>query len=127
MLNELENQEFEEWGLIDVCSISEEDQDVSIVRDAETQEPPPSRPQDHFIVLKPGSNAPLVRGIRRLSQEKLLVLKDTIQDLLDKGFIRPSYCPFGASVLYAKKPDGSYRMCAYYRGLNDITLKDKSP
>ena len=145
-VTDLENQEFEEWGLIDVYSVSERNQErIPIVGGSETQkeldmlieeyedifrkpkEPPPSRPEDHSIVLKPGHNPPLVRGIGRLSEEKLVVLKNTIQDLLEKGFIRPSNSPFGASVLFAKKSDGSLRLCVDYRGLNEITEKDRSP
>jgi hypothetical protein len=56
-----------------------------------------------------------------------MFLKDTIQEMMEKGFIRLSNSPFGASVLFAKKPDGSLRLCIDYRELNDITLKDKSP
>lgn len=89
--------------------------------------PPPSRPEDHRIKLLPDAKIPPVRSIGRLSEEKLQVLKNSIQEMLEKGFIRPSNSPFGASVLFAKKPDGSLRLCIDYRGLNDITLKDKSP
>ena len=51
----------------------------------------------------------------RFAPIELQELKTQIQDLLDKGFIRPSASPWGASALFAKKKDGSLRMCVDYR------------
>jgi len=42
-------------------------------------------------------------------------LKTQLQDLFDKGFIRPSISPWGAPVLFVKKKDGSMRLCVDYR------------
>ena len=42
-------------------------------------------------------------------------LKEQLQELLDKGFIRPSSSPWGAPVLFVKKKDGTMRMCIDYR------------
>ena len=50
-----------------------------------------------------------------------------LQEPLDKGFIRPSFSPWGAPVLFVKKKDGSFRMCIDYRELNKFTLKNKYP
>ena len=50
-----------------------------------------------------------------------------LQDLLDKGFIRPSTSPWGALVLFVKKKDGSLRLCIDYRQLNKVTTKNKYP
>nr|XP_009804612.1 PREDICTED: uncharacterized protein LOC104249813 [Nicotiana sylvestris] len=41
-------------------------------------------------------------------------LKQQLQDLLDKGFIKPSVSPWGAPVLFVKKKDGSLRLCIDY-------------
>ena len=53
-------------------------------------------------------------------------LKTQLQDLLDKGFIRPSVSPWGAPVLFVKK-DGSMRLCVDYRKLNKATIKNRYP
>ncbi|KZV24364.1 hypothetical protein F511_35198, partial [Dorcoceras hygrometricum] len=54
-------------------------------------------------------------------------LKDQLRDLLEKGFIRPSMAPWGASILFAKKKYGSMRMCVDFRQLNKVTVKNKYP
>ena len=48
-----------------------------------------------------------------------------LQDLLDKGFIRPSHSPWGAPVLFVKKKDGTLRMCVDCKELNKVTIKNK--
>jgi hypothetical protein len=57
----------------------------------------------------------------------LAELKSTLDDLLSKGFIRPSVSPFGAPILFVKKKDGTRRMVIDYRLLNRITVKNKYP
>ncbi|GKC12207.1 putative reverse transcriptase domain-containing protein [Tanacetum coccineum] len=54
-------------------------------------------------------------------------LSDQLQELFDKGFIRPSSSPWGAPVLFVKKKDGSFRMCIDYLELNKLTMKNWYP
>ena len=56
---------------------------------------------------------------------KLKELKVQLQELLDKGFIKPSVSPWGAPVLFVKKKDGSMRLCIDYKELNKVTVRNK--
>ncbi|KAL0458160.1 UNVERIFIED_CONTAM: RNA-directed DNA polymerase [Sesamum latifolium] len=62
-----------------------------------------------------------------MAPSELKELKKQLEELLDKGFIRPSISPWGAPVLFVKKKDGSMRLCIDYRQLNRITIKNKYP
>jgi hypothetical protein len=60
-----------------------------------------------------------------MSPKELAELKIQLQELLDKGYIRPSSSPWGSPALFVKKKDGSLRMCVDYRPLNAVTIKNK--
>jgi hypothetical protein len=49
------------------------------------------------------------------------------EELLDKGYIRPSASPWGALVIFVLKMDGTQRMCVDYSSLNEVTIKNKYP
>ncbi|GJR06409.1 putative reverse transcriptase domain-containing protein [Tanacetum coccineum] len=78
------------------------------------------------IDLIPGA-APVARAPYRLAPSEMKELSEQLQELSDKGFIRPSSSPWGASVLFVKNKDGSFRMCIDYRELNKLTVKNRYP
>ncbi|KAL0551944.1 hypothetical protein IC582_011037 [Cucumis melo] len=87
---------------------------------------PPPREIDFAIELEPGT-APISRAPYRMAPVELKKLKVQLQELLDKGFIRPSVSPWGAPVLFVKKKDGSMHLCIDYRELNKVTVKNRYP
>ncbi|KAI3774094.1 hypothetical protein L1987_48637 [Smallanthus sonchifolius] len=87
---------------------------------------PPHRQVEFQIDLAPRA-APIARAPYKLAPSELQELSTQLQDLLDKGFIRPSSSPWGAPVLFVKKKDGTFRMCIDYRELNKVTIKNRYP
>jgi hypothetical protein len=73
----------------------------------EIPELPPRREIDFSIDLIPGSS-PVSKAPYKMSIPELTELKIQIQELLDKGYIRPSVSPWGAPVLFVKKKDGTF-------------------
>ncbi|KAL0402639.1 UNVERIFIED_CONTAM: Transposon Ty3-I Gag-Pol polyprotein, partial [Sesamum latifolium] len=106
--------------------------EVSVVREFPDVFPeelpglPPHREVDFEIETIPGA-APISIAPYRMAPSELKELKKQLEELLDKGFIRPSISPWGAPVLFVKKKDGSMRLCIDYRQLNRITIKNKYP
>ncbi|MCO5612466.1 hypothetical protein L7F22_066733 [Adiantum nelumboides] len=80
---------------------------------------PPPRAVDHAIDLYPGAT-PYSRAPYRFNIDELKELKIQLDDLLKKGFIKPSVSPWGSPVLFQKKKDCTYR-------LNKQTIKNKYP
>jgi hypothetical protein len=87
---------------------------------------PPERDVEFVIELKPGT-APVSRRSYRMPPNELVELKTQLQDLLEKGFIRPSSSPWGCPAIFVKKKDQTLRMCVDYRPLNEVTIKNKYP
>ena len=90
------------------------------------QEPkglPPKKEIVHDIILQQDAPLPNI-GMYRLSALENVEIKKQVQELLEKGFIRPSTSPFGSPIVLVRKKDGSWRMCIYYRALNKITIKN---
>ncbi|GJW91369.1 putative reverse transcriptase domain-containing protein [Tanacetum coccineum] len=87
---------------------------------------PPVRQVEFQIDLIPGA-APVAQAPYRLAPLKMQELSDQLQELADRGFIRPSTSPWGAPVLFVKKKDGSFKMCIDYRELNKLPVKNRYP
>ncbi|GBG76940.1 hypothetical protein CBR_g23154 [Chara braunii] len=86
----------------------------------------PDRPIRHGITLETGA-VPSRGCIYRMSEEELEVLRAQLDDLLDKGWIRPSCSPYGAPVLFVRKKNKDLRLCIDYRKLNAQTVKNVGP
>jgi hypothetical protein len=86
---------------------------------------PPDRDIEFSIEHIPGT-APISKRPYRMDFKDLAELKKQIEELLSKGFIRPSSSPWGAPTLFVDK-DGSRRLCIDYRSLNEVTIKNKYP
>ncbi|KAA0032717.1 hypothetical protein E6C27_scaffold853G00560 [Cucumis melo var. makuwa] len=86
----------------------------------------PAREIDCAIELEPDI-ASISRASYKMTPAELKELKVQLQELLDKGFIRPSVSPWGAPMLFVKKKDGSMRLCIDYRELNKVTVKNRYP
>ncbi|GJV57248.1 putative reverse transcriptase domain-containing protein [Tanacetum coccineum] len=103
-------------------------EDVPIVRDfpKDLSGFPPARQVKFQIDLVPGA-ALVARAPYRLAPSERKELTEQLQELSDKGFIRPSSSPCGTPILFVKKKDGSFRMCIDYRELNKLTVKNRYP
>jgi hypothetical protein len=85
---------------------------------------PPRRRVDHAIEVMPGVEPP-AKAPYRMNHEKLKELKVHLEELLPKGYIKPSKSPYGAPVLFVHKKDGTLKMCVDYRALNKATVKNR--
>jgi hypothetical protein len=86
---------------------------------------PPDRNIEFAIELQPGTT-PISKRPYRMPLAELAEFKKQLQELLDKGFIRPSTSPWGCPALFVKK-DESLRLSIDYRPLNAVAIKNKYP
>ncbi len=87
---------------------------------------PPHRPYDCAIDLLPGSTFPRSR-LYNISRPERVAMEEYINNSLAAGIIHPSSSPLGAGFFFMGKKDGTLRPCIDFRGLNDITVKNKYP
>ncbi|GKC35280.1 putative reverse transcriptase domain-containing protein [Tanacetum coccineum] len=81
---------------------------------------PPVCQVEFQIDLIPGAT-PIARAPYRLAPLEMQEISNQLQELADRGFIRPSTSPWGAPVLFVKKKDESFKMCIDYWELNKLT------
>lgn len=111
----------------DLSGVPEEYQDLGMVFSrARAASLPPHRPYDCAIDLVPGNTPPRGR-LYSLSAPEREALESYLSECLDAGTIVSSTSPAGAGFFFVKKKDGSLRPCIDYRGLNDITIKNRYP
>jgi transposase InsO family protein len=88
---------------------------------------PPLRGTQHRIELKPGSRPPPSRPLRHQSSKDLAIFEEYTRTMIEAGQLRVSNSPYGAMALIVRKKDGTARVVIDYRGLNDLTIKNKYP
>ena len=86
---------------------------------------PPHRKGDHKIRLVPDATPP-AKKVYGMSRDQASVVKGYVDEMLAKGYIRPSTSDYAAPVLVVKKPGGGLRVCVDYRALNALTIKDRN-
>ena len=92
----------------------------------ESNKLPSHRSYDHIIPLlsdKEPSKGPLYN----MSRDELLVLQKYLKEHLSKGFIRVSSSSAASPVIFVKKPEGGLCLCVDYRGINNLTVKNRYP
>jgi len=87
---------------------------------------PPTRTQDHSIMLMPNTTPVKVKPYRYPHSQKAEIER-IVTKMLAEGIIQPSTSPFSSSVLLVKKKDGSWRFCTDYRALNAVSVKYSFP
>ena len=116
-----------------VCgTIVKEVKDIPVVREFPDVFPDdlPGLPPDRDVefVIEPKPDTTLVsRRAYRMPPKELAELKIQLQELLDKGYVRPSSSPWGCPAIFVKKKDKTLRLCVDYRPLNEVTIKNKYP
>jgi hypothetical protein len=85
---------------------------------------PPDREVEFVIDLVPGTTLTSKRPYE-MSVEELKEFKKQLTELQEAGYIRSDSSPYGVSVLFVQKKEGSQRMCVDYRSRNDVTVKNK--
>jgi hypothetical protein len=107
-------------------------EDIHVIQDFSDVFPDdlPGMPLEKAIEIKselqPGT-APIAKAPYKMSLVELAELKIQLQDLQDKGFIHPSSAPWGCPALFISKKDKDLRLCADYRTLNAVTIKNNYP
>ena len=107
-------------------------EDISVVREfsdvflEDLPGIPLDREIDFQIELAPGTE-PISKAPYKMAPLVLKELNVQMEELVCKGFVRPSTSPWGAPVLFVKKKDGSLRLCIDYRELNKVTIRNQYP
>ncbi|MCO5596997.1 hypothetical protein L7F22_051069 [Adiantum nelumboides] len=127
-LNGVDETQVNENGMqvdLELSNFLNQFQDV-FIDDIPGELPPKKGDDDHMIELIPGSSPPN-KPPYRVSQAQQEEIMRQVNELVEKGMVRPSSSPFCSPVLLVQKKDGTYHMCVDYRALNRITIKNRFP
>jgi hypothetical protein len=78
------------------------------------------------IELQPGTAA-VYKLPYPMARKEMAELKIQLQELLDKGYIRPNCSLWGCLVIFVSKKDKTQHLCVNYRPFSAITVKNKYP
>ena len=81
----------------------------------------------HVIELLPEQDEPFKQRFRRIAPHEVEEVCQHIQEMLDRGAIRPSQSPWCNAIILVWKKDGTLRFCIDFRRLNTRTKKDSYP
>jgi hypothetical protein len=88
---------------------------------------PPAREWDHAIDLKPGAPNALDCKIYPMTRSEDTALEKFLDEMVAKGYIRPSKSPYASPFFFVKKKDGKLRPVQDYRRLNSHTVRNRYP
>jgi hypothetical protein len=88
---------------------------------------PPSREWDHAIELKPGAPDTLDCKVYPMMRDKDTALEKFLDEMVAKGYIRPSKSPYASPFFFVKKKDGKLRLVQDYRWLNSHMVRNQYP
>ena len=88
---------------------------------------PPKRDSPQMTIQIKENTNPVAAYARRDTFQHTAESKKMLDDLLAKGFIRPSQSPWGSPMFLVSKPDGTSRMVIDYRALNAATIRNRYP
>jgi hypothetical protein len=88
---------------------------------------PPSREWDHAIDLKPGAPDALDCKVYPMTRDEDTALEKFLDEMVAKGYIRPSKSPYASPFFFIKKKDGKLRPVQDYRWLNSHTVRNQYP
>ncbi|MCO5610359.1 hypothetical protein L7F22_064595 [Adiantum nelumboides] len=127
-LNGVDETQVNENGMqvdLELSNFLNQFQDV-FIDDIPGELPPKRGDDDHMIELIPGSSQPN-KPPYRVSQAQQEEIMRQVNELVEKGMVRPSSSPFCSPVLLLQKKEDTYHMCVNYRALNRITIKNRFP
>ncbi|MCO5564160.1 hypothetical protein L7F22_017816 [Adiantum nelumboides] len=127
-LNGVDETQVNEYGMqvdLELSNFLNQFEDV-FIDDIPRELPLKRRDDDHMIELILGSSPPNKPpyGVSQAQQNEIMM---QVNELVEKGMVRPTSSPFCSPILLVQKKDDTYRMCVDYRALNRITIKNRFP